>query len=98
MNEKNNAGAQHTPGPWRLANGVQIRSDKDQIAKVWMMRNGEGVANARLIAAAPELLATLEETLEEGLGWCDDSTGCDGSTLGWVQRARAAIAKARGAQ
>jgi hypothetical protein len=45
----------HTPGPWHVANGVQIRSATDQIAKVWMMRNGEGQANARLIAAAPEL-------------------------------------------
>lgn len=44
-----------TPGPWRVANGVQIVSKIHQIAKVWMMRDGEGKANARLIAAAPEL-------------------------------------------
>ena len=47
----------HTPGPWHVANGVQIRSARDQIAKVWMMRNGEGLENARLIAKAPELHA-----------------------------------------
>lgn len=46
----------HTPGPWRVANGIQIRSARDQIAKVWMMRNGEGLENARLISKAPELL------------------------------------------
>ena len=37
----------HTPGPWHVANGCQIRSAKDQIAKAWMMRNGEGLANAK---------------------------------------------------
>lgn len=50
-----NAG--HTPGPRHVANGVQIRSANHQIAKVWMMHNGEGVANAAMLAAAPKLLA-----------------------------------------
>ena len=49
----------HTKGPWKLINGVQVRSDRDQIAKVWMMREGEGSANARLIADAPQLYAAL---------------------------------------
>ena len=53
--------AKHTPAPWHVSNGVQIRSTRHQIAKVWMMRDGEGNANALLIAAAPELLADLEE-------------------------------------
>ena len=56
----------HTPGPWHVANGCQIRGAKDQIAKAWMMRNGEGLANARLIAAAPELLAALEMVMRRG--------------------------------
>lgn len=51
--------SKHTPGPWHVANGVQIRSQRDQIAKVWMMRGGEGKANAALMAAAPDLLAAL---------------------------------------
>lgn len=41
-----------TPGPWHVANGVQIRGEREQIAKVWMMRSGEGKANASLIAEA----------------------------------------------
>lgn len=53
-----------TPGPWQFVNGRQIRSAKDQIAQVWMMRNGEGVANARLIAAAPELYEALRVFIE----------------------------------
>lgn len=56
---------EHTPGPWLVANGVQIRSERDQIAKIWMMRNGEGNANASLIAAAPELLEALNKVKEE---------------------------------
>lgn len=82
--------AKHTPGPWHAANGCQIRSAKDQIAKAWMMRNGEGLANARLIAAAPELLEALAEIVSaaDGAGWdqLDPS----------FSKARAAIAKAKG--
>ena len=53
----------HTPGPWHTAGdqGVQIRSAKDQIAKVWTMRGNEWKANARLIAAAPEMLEALDK-------------------------------------
>lgn len=49
----------HTPGPWRvscggtavdLPNGSQIRQ---------VRTNGSSLANARLIAAAPEMLAAL---------------------------------------
>ncbi len=58
---------EHTPGPWHVANGVQIRSQRDQIAKVWMMRDGEGKANAALIAQAPamhDLLLRLADAVE----------------------------------
>lgn len=80
----------HTPAPWHVANGVQIRSERDQIAKVWMMRHGEGQANAHLIAAAPDLLEALAEVVE----WLElgDHAGPMHS------KARAAIAKARGEQ
>ena len=43
----------------------------------------EGSANARLIAAAPELLAALKTVLRDGCG-------------GWDEMVRAAIAKAEG--
>lgn len=80
----------HTPGPWHVANGCQIRSAKDQIAKAWMMRNGEGLANARLIAAAPEMLEALEEIVSaaDGDGWSQLDAD--------LRKARAAIAKAKG--
>jgi hypothetical protein len=61
----------HTPGPWRVdktINGGYVRSDNSKvlgaagIAKVLRGRGyDDGEANARLIAAAPELLATLHE-------------------------------------
>ena len=80
-------GIKHTPAPWHVANGVQVRSEKDQLARVWMMRAGEGKANARLIAAAPELL----EALESALTILIDSVGDFD-----YDKARAAIAKAKG--
>lgn len=76
--------AQHTPGPWHVSNGVQVRSERHQIAKVWMMRNGEGSANAKLIAAAPDLLL-LARRLEVAL---------PGDLPTLIAEARAAVAKA----
>lgn len=70
---------QHTPGPWcvgsvNAAEGHNIYSGKDYIAHSvgYYPRPGsnqrtlldkEALANARLIAAAPELLAALETAL-----------------------------------
>jgi hypothetical protein len=82
----------HTPGPWRVANGTQIRSQRDQIAKVWMMRDGEGNSNARLIAAAPEMLEALK-AMAEGCSFPADDV-----QRAIRDRARAAIAKATGGE
>ena len=79
----------HTPAPWHVANGVQIRSERDQIAKVWMMRHGEGKANAHLIAAAPDLLEALE-VAADALEMAE--------FFEKAAQARAAISKARGEQ
>ena len=81
----------HTPGPWHIANGVQIRSNRDQIAKIWMMRDGEGRANARLIASAPDLLEALIELADCGA----EAWGEDRPCVKW---GRAAIARATGEQ
>ena len=82
--------SKHTPGPWHTAGeqGVQIRSAKDQIAKVWTMRGNEWKANARLIAAAPELLEALK-LARSIIGHPDDAHS---------QMIDAAIAKATGEQ
>ncbi len=86
--------SQHTPGPWHVAGGVQIRTDRHQIAKVWMMRQGEGQANARLISAAPELLDALESLIA-----IEDSVDPMGLLHGVASmKARVLIAKIKGEQ
>lgn len=98
----------HTPGPWAVGgmHGHQyVRITADNHAKIvgtvrdcemdgldshgmhrWVQTE-EGRANARLIAAAPELLKYLQ--------WAVDNP--DDSAY-WIAQARAAIAKATGAQ
>ena len=86
--------ANHTPGPWHVANGVQIRGEREQIAKVWMMRGGEGNANARLIAAAPELL----EALKACAAVCAGETMNKRGLISALEQARAALSKCEGNQ
>ena len=91
----------HTPGPWIIywrqgksemkggPGSVQAVSG-GKIARVFARTEDEGAqgANARLIAAAPDLLAALEAMMFD----CPDSY----PVYAAVKRARAAIAKARG--
>lgn len=104
----------HTPGPW-VANshrdGSRIEADGRSVAWVGAdtlttneteVMSGQAKADARLIAAAPELLAALEKLVPLGdLGVRADVL----SVLKVAERrsfdagialARAAIAKARG--
>ena len=101
--------AQHTPGPYfvsgcfigpRLSNdsGIQI-----QVARVaGDETDPEVIANARLIAAAPDMLAALEILLPCNLGPLPAAQFDEGfvvpvdMTAGEIRIARAAIAKARG--
>jgi len=97
----------HTPGPWRFSEGDKERramsevfkkNDKTfQIALVtceWSNPHAraEDIANARLIAAAPELLAACEALCSS------DENGRFGkpSFPEAIQKAREAIAKAKG--
>jgi hypothetical protein len=95
--------AKHTPGPWKyIAWGQQISIDGIEemgIAKINTLGfNDKGipsrqdVANAALIAAAPELLAALE--------FCSDALNTEAGGLyeAHIKQARAAIAKAKGAK
>ena len=84
--------SKHTPGPWLFVAGNQIRSAAHQIARIWMMRNGEGLANARLIAAAPELLEALSGVVN--LWDHHASAHGDGVISPLHAAARAAITKA----
>ena len=82
------------PGAWRLLNRGKIdivRRGQDVIAAVWCGddKDGEEAANARLIAAAPELLEALQQAEEWLTGWA--------SAEPYLSVIRAAIAKATGA-
>ena len=90
--------SKHTPGPWETSRDavqeghVQItvysESDGERVATVFQCE-----ANARLIAAAPDLLAALERSLN----WLASYPG--GGTLsrtGPLNQAHQAIAKAKG--
>jgi hypothetical protein len=70
----------HTKGNWHL-DGDVIRSDKAKnwICQIgWMNNNHEEDANAKLIAAAPELLAILKEAVD--LKYLSEYSDQDGLT------------------
>lgn len=98
-----------TPGPWHVepeewtnGRGIAICADDAIVAIIdpEIAADDEDKANARLIAAAPELLATLVEMTEEWaapLGQIAKNCGALDPTVALypaLQRARAAIAKA----
>ena len=91
--------AEHTPGPWRVK---YHESSPDQIAAVVSDHDLicampiDGNANARLIAASPELLAALERTVDR-FERCLVRAGSDPEfAREAVKAARPVIAKARG--
>jgi hypothetical protein len=86
----------HTPGPWMPAKGpglLVIVSQDESIATIATgtfkgeLPTDQILANARLIAAAPELLEALEPFAKFACG-CGECHNC---------RALAAVNKARGA-
>ena len=85
---------QHTPGPW-LAGQTITAADPDRAPgsyeRITIASRVNNMANARLIAAAPELLAALIGLLEQA-----DLGEVDAETAPLVEAARAAIAKATG--
>jgi len=93
---------QHTPGPWRLSSGdeTEIFSGAKPVARahcggLTSVKLPEAEANARLIAAAPELLAALVEMV---VLYADHEQYDDeGYETAGINAARAAIARAQGA-
>lgn len=56
MTTKTKTAAKHTPGPWRVATfDDQLEVIRDFAQSICSMCRTDGGANARLIAAAPEL-------------------------------------------
>lgn len=98
--------AQHTPGPWKInktgsENFIGISADGHySLADVWMIDDGvtreQMEANARLIAASPELLEALKTMVDAIRKYgCGFESGSGEFWLG-EEKARAAIAKATG--
>ena len=72
---------EHTPGPWHYTNQL-IFKDGICIAETFSRETGmDAVANARLIAAAPELLAALQE-ITDGESQC--CSRCEGDGELWA--------------
>lgn len=82
----------HTPGPWSADHdNVRTPADGGMVAKVAGDTDAQAYANARLIAAAPDLLAALRDLVSaEGLpeGYANRAM--------LIDAARAALAKAEG--
>lgn len=93
----------HTPGPWRIGtappNGEQtigtIRGMMVAVATTGVGMDEETLANARLIATAPELLEALQEVLPMLEHLLMIRGEPEPGSIG--HKARAAIAKAIGA-
>lgn len=88
----------HTPGPWKAGN-VENRTGGRSAVLIWAdggddLGEARTFADARLMAAAPELL----EALERMVAMFADHTQYDeeGYETAAVAVARAAIAKAKG--
>jgi len=90
----------HTPGPWAIGletdendgHGQIISPEGEHIASVSMYPI---VANARLLAAAPELLEAAKGMLRE-FGNQQFNVRKDYSKMVYLEAARAAIARAEG--
>lgn len=98
--------ATHTPGPWAITLDAMdtfvSSADGKTICEIAHSRDfsnpaKECVANARLIAAAPDLLDALDAlTITILQNCCEDDYANMHGLKKYVERARAAIAKARG--
>lgn len=95
--------ANHTPGPWvYIGNGdIVARSEKycggeKDIASVFLTANDEDEANARLIAAAPDLLEALNLGYTQTMDYIQRNHLSGSENNQWLVLARAAIAKATG--
>ena len=95
----------HTPGPWRtfgrLVWGPDALPghDSDAVECRELVAEVASHTNARLIAAAPDLLKALTFTLSMAIGHAADARGispAECEDFGWAKDARAVIAKAKG--
>lgn len=88
---------QHTPGPWR-AEGCTVYAGENRVAQTWSETH-DGLptptmeADARLIAAAPEVLKALRDILQ---WWTEMDGEFDDMPVELWDQAQDAMAKAKG--
>ena len=95
--------AKHTPGPWHVANNVAARRNRGALETIIEMgpfgafvvadASTSASANARLIAAAPDLLEAAKRMLYH-FGILEDNPGLHPEAVGASKQLRAAITKA----
>lgn len=95
--------SKHTPGPWMVQkNANWVGTDPDgffTVARCSGSTMSESVENARLIAAAPELLNSLKELeseIEVNYRACFSKGKMHADIESMIDRARLAIVKAEG--
>jgi len=95
---------QHTPGPWEFFNvppGCGVMNRDSDIAHCSGFNSSrsrsEELANARLIAAAPELLDMARDTRDYLSGIPESAAGGDDAAMDLVRRLDALLARIGGA-
>jgi hypothetical protein len=101
--------AEYTPGPWVVyddsnngkTNRIEIAARGKTVARIYHSVPEEDLPNARLIAAAPDLLEAAKLALQSAESWIHDQldgTSSLESALAELEPVRAAIAKATSGQ
>jgi hypothetical protein len=90
----------HTPGPWEIQDGQYIHAvavKGSPCIATSPQPHEWREADARLIAAAPEMLNNLKEILKS-LVACEmvDASGCEGVSELWIGWIREIISEAEG--
>ena len=102
--------SQHTPGPWHVSVGLNagyISSDTHGFVTIrnpfsegaWSLDHKEAMANARLIAKAPEMLSILQALNRQGgvfEDWGEENVGGVDEDFDAVSAARALLREIEG--
>jgi len=91
----------YTPGPWRMEEfrkgSYLVTARNAGTAREGIVaQHVPGIANARLIAAAPELLEVIREAVDSAEREMAKGRKASPGLATWLEKARAALAKARG--
>ena len=86
----------HTPGPWQVEGNIISSRTGFTLAKLPGFEDGSVDPNARLIAAAPELLEALRLAHDTICPEGESKCGCENFLRPVLDKIRAAIKKTEG--